>query len=214
MYDPKTGAYSVTVEEFSNENLHKRETTYYLKYNSQKGLYAIERLSEDYEGTPQKKCFNYHIYLDLLFESVGMIINRFKPQKKRGNILIQSQNNCIEYEFNSKNYPLLNDKSFRNFIEHIDERDEILIENEVFYGTFNLIYTKMDKKMKSDLLNEEKQQNNLLNLENMTYTILDVEKYNESNIVKKVININELKKELIKINNISKTIWNYLNTDF
>ena len=214
MYDPKTGAYSVTVEEFPNEHLHKRETTYYLNYNSQKGLYAIEKLSEDYEGTPQEKCFNYHIYLDLLFESVGMIINRFKPQKKSGNILMQSQNNCIEYEFDSKNYPLLNDKSFRNFIEHIDERDEILIENKVYYGTFNLIYFNMDGKIKDGLLDTKKQQNNLLNLEDMTYTILDVEKYNGSNIVKKVININELKNELMRINNVSKIIWNYLNTDF
>lgn len=214
MYDPKTNSYSNTIEEFPGEHLHKRETTYYLKYNSQKGLYAIEKLFEDYDGTPQEKCFNYHIYLDLLFESVGMIINRFKPQKKSGNILIQSQNNCIEYKFDNRNYPLLNDKSFRNFIEHIDERDEILIENKIYHGTFNLIYDKMDKKMKSELLSEEKQQNNLLNLENMTYTILDVEKYNRLNIVKKVININELKDELTKINNISKTIWNYLNTDF
>lgn len=214
MYDPKTNSYSRTVEKFPGEHLHKRETTYYLKYNSQKGLYAIEKLSEDYDGTLQEKCFNYHIYLDLLFEAVGMIINRFKPQKKNGNILIQSQNNCIEYEFNSKNYPLLNDKRFRNFIEHIDERDEVLIENKVYYGTFNLIYSKMDIKIKNELLNTKKQQNNLLNLEDMTYTILDVEKYNGSNIVKKVININILKDELIKINNISKAIWNYLNTDF
>lgn len=215
MYDLKTNSYTITEEEFPDEYLHKRETTYYLRYNSQKGLYAIRKLLEYYEGTPQEKCFNYHIYLDLLFESVGMIINRFKPHKKRGNILIQSQKNCIEYDFNNNNYPLLSDKSFRNFIEHIDERNEALIENKVYYGTFNLIYSKMDKKTKNDLLSTERQQNNLLNLEDMTYTILDVEKHNNGyHIVKKVININMLKDELKKINSISKAIWDYLNTDF
>lgn len=127
MYDPKTGAYTRTIDKFEHESLYEQEVTYYMKYNSTKALYAIEKLSENYDGDIQEKCFHYHIYLDLLFESVGMIINRFKPQKKSGNILKQSKNNCFEYDFNNRTYPLLNDKSFRNFIEHIDEKDEKLI---------------------------------------------------------------------------------------
>lgn len=214
MYDIKTGVYSQCVDSFKNESLHKKETTYYLKYNSDKGLYAIERLYENYEGTLQEMCTYYHMHLDMLFQAVGMIINRFNPQKKKGNILLQSENNCIEYDFNTENYPLLSDKSFRNFIEHIDERDEILIEKKAYYGTFNLIYPHMDNKLKEELLNENKQQNNLLNLENMTYTILDIEKNDTKDIVKKVIDISRLKEEILKINNISKTIWGYISLPF
>ncbi len=212
MYDPKTGAYTESINEFENQHLYIQESAYYLKYNSTKGLYAIEKICEKFEGNVQDNCFYHHVYLDLLFESVGMIINRFKPHSQAGEkIKMQAKNNCVEYEYNKENYPLLNDKSFRNFIEHIDEKDEILIENKNYYGTFNLVYEGMDDKIKNDLLSKEKQQNNLLNLEDMTYTILDSNKGKEIFIEKKVIDIKELKFELSKINDISNKIWSYLH---
>ena len=74
----------------------------------------------------------------------------------------QGKNNCVKYEFYKENYPLLNDKSFGNFIKHIDERDEILIENKNQHGTFYLVYEGMDNKIKNDLLSKEKHRNNLL----------------------------------------------------
>lgn len=211
MYDPKSGIYMHSIETFHNEGLYKQESAYYLKYNSAKGIYAIEKISKDFKGNVQEKCFYYHMYLDLLFQSVGMIINRFKPHKKSGNLFEQSKSNRIEYDFNKNNYPLLNDKSFRNFIEHIDERDEKLIDNKMYNGTFNLIYPNMDIKIKKGLLNVERPQNNLLNLEDMTYTILDSNNTANSSIEKKIININELKTELIQINTISTSIWDYLH---
>lgn len=211
MYDPKTGTYTYSIAKFNNEGLYKQESAYYLKYNSSKGIYAIEKISKDFKGNAQEKCFYYHMYLDLLFQSVGMIINRFKPHKKSGNLFEQAKNNCLEYEFDNNNYPLLNNKSFRNFIEHIDERDEKLIDSGIYNGTFNLIYPNMDIKIKKGLLNPEKPQNNLLNLEDMTYTILDSNNTSDSSIEKKIININELKKELTRINTISTSIWDYLH---
>ena len=211
MYDSKTGIYMHTINTFKNEGLYKNESAYYLKYNSAKGIYAIEKLFEIFEGNTQEKCFYYHMYLDLLFQSVGMIINRFKPHKRSGNLFEQAKSNRIEYDYNKNNYPLLNNKSFRNFIEHIDERDEKLIDNNMYNGTFNLIYPNMDIKTKKELLNSVKPHNNLLNLEDMTYTILDSDNKDVPNIEKKIININELKEELIKINKISTTIWDYLH---
>lgn len=214
MYDFKTGSYTYTTEKFKKENLYQKESSYYLKYNSDKALYAIEKLLKEYKGNIQEKCLYYHIYLDLLFQSVGMIINRFKPHKKTGNIFEQAKNNCIEYEFNKENYPLLSNKSFRNFIEHIDERDEVLIDKGMFFGTFNVIYKGMDNEIREGLLNPKQQQNNLLNLEEMTYSILDIERTTGENIERKDINIIELKKELEKINDISKKIWWYLTERF
>ena len=145
MYNVEDGSYTYTMEKFNKEYIYQKECTYYLKYNSSKGLFAINNSYKNYEGDIQEKCLYYHVYLDLLFESVGLIINRFKPQKQAGRKLkIQAQNNCIEYNYNKLYYPLLNDKNFRNSIEHIDERDRDLIESNQYYGTINLIYEGMD----------------------------------------------------------------------
>lgn len=211
MYDYKSGAYIYSEKKFENENIYQMENWYYIKYNTKKALYALDKLFDNYNGEIQEKCFYYHVYLDLLFEAIGMIINRFNPQKKKGNIVLQAENNCIEYDFSKEKYPLLNDKKFRNFIEHIDEKDETLSDNKLFFGMFNLIYPDMDTKLKKELLDAKKQQNNLLNLENMTYTILN--SYNNK-IKKKTIDLNELKKELIEINRISEDIWYYLTEGF
>ena len=72
MYDPKAEAYTESIDEFENQYLHRQESEYYLKYNSTKGLYAIEKLLEKSEGKIHDKYFYYHVQLDLLFESVGM----------------------------------------------------------------------------------------------------------------------------------------------
>ena len=112
-----------------------------------------------------------------------------------------------------ENYPLLHDKSFRNFIEHIDEKGHMLIEKHKYWGTFNLIYPNMKEKVRNDLLDSHKPQNNLLNIENMTYTILDYDKKTDS-IKTKIINILELEKELQQIQKISSRIWSFLTELF
>lgn len=208
MYNYKTKSYSWSKEKFKGEKIYSKESVYYLRYNSQKALYAMNQLMKEYSGTLQEKCFYYHVYLDLLFEAVGMIINRFKPHRKQGNIFLQSKNNCEEYGYNQANYPLLNDKSFRNFIEHIDERAEFLIDSGKFFGTFNVIFEGMDINIEKELLNDNKKQNNLLNLKNKTYTILDVEKnQNVYNVVEKNIDLIKLKDEIKRINEISNMIY-------
>lgn len=136
-----------------------------------------------------------------------MIINRFKPNTRKAsdNLKHQARINIKEYDYTDDNYPLLNDKDFRNFIEHIDEKDSVLIEDGNYYGTFNLIYPNMDENLKKELLNSKQKQNNLLNLETMDYRIVFIE--NES-LQEKTINLIELKNELIGINRISEIIWN------
>ena len=60
MYNYKTGGYVWSNEKFEGEKLYSKESVYYLRYNSQKALYAIEQLMKDYCGIPQEKCFYYH----------------------------------------------------------------------------------------------------------------------------------------------------------
>ena len=213
MYNYEDGSYSFGVENFTNEGLYQFESAYYIKYNSKKALYALSKISNgDDIKNVEEKCFYYHLYLDLLFQAVGMIINRFKVGNKIGNRACQVQNNCQQYNFNETEYPLLSDKSFRNFIEHIDERDEFLIDNNIYYGTFNLIYPQMDSKIKEGLLDLNKEQNNLLNIENMTYTILDYNRLKDkkTQINRKTIDLKKLELEIKKMNKISSSIWEYL----
>lgn len=201
MYNYEDGSYSFGVDNFTNEGMYQKESAYYIKYNSKKALYALSKIfnGDDIENV-EEKCFYYHVYIDLLFEAVGMIINRFKISNQTGNRALQVDNNCKQYNFKKDEYPLLYDKSFRNFIEHIDERDEFLIDNNIYYGTFNLIYPKMDSKIKEGLLDSKKDQNNLLNIEKMTYTILDYNKLknNKGKLNKKTIDLKKLEIEIKK----------------
>ena len=68
MYDPQTGVYITSEESFPNQGLYQKDSAYYLKFNSSKGLYAIKQLKAQYEGIESNRCFYYHVYLDLLFE--------------------------------------------------------------------------------------------------------------------------------------------------
>ena len=208
MYDPKTGAYYSTVEQFDHEGAYRFEHNYYIKYNCQKALFAIGQL-ENNRGNNQNDCQTCHYYLDLLFEATGLIINRFRTSGKDSNREKQIKNNIIEYEFSDKEYPLLSNKNFRNFLEHIDEKDEVLIDKGIFFGTFNVIFPKMDDSVKNDLLNPNKKQNNILDLEKMTYSILFSPK-NSDTIIPLDISIIDLKREISELGERSQTIWNYI----
>ncbi len=209
MYDPKTGTFYYGDTEFGKIGLLQFESAYYLNFNAQKALYAIEQLKKQYEGTSlSDKCFHYHIYIDLLFQAVGLIYNRFvRTNDAPADVLKLQQLNCQQYEFNEINYPLLHNKAFRNFIEHIDERDERLAERNSFFGTFNMIFDGMDTSIRQGLLRNDKPQNNLLNLEEMSYTILESK---NDNLIQNTISIIELENELNRILATSARIWDYL----
>ena len=102
---------------------------------------------------------------------------------------------------------MLHDKSFRNFIEHIDERDERLVDSNNYFGTFNMIFSGMDMNTRKDLLKTDKPQNNLLNLEDMSYTIFES---NGGAVSQKTISILQLETELRDINEISNKLWSFL----
>lgn len=214
MYNPEDGSYTrYAIEKFPNQGLYRSESTFYIMYNAKKAIYAYKMLNKKHNGLLREKCEYYNIYLDLLFEATGLIINRFtyRTIKKTDNRYYQISDNRFEYGFNKESFPLLNDKDFRNFIEHIDEKDMMLIENKKYFGMFNLIYKGMNKKVKDDLLSDSKVQNNLLNLEDMTYSIIDSNDKGKT-FKRKIIKLDELIKEIEKINKTSNIIWDYMNS--
>ena len=108
------------------------------------------------------------------------------------------------------NYPIIGDNSIRNFIEHIDEKDEKLMDIGMYYGSFNVIYKGMNQQTKINLLNDKNKQNNLLNLLTKEYKILTVQ---DKNIKEYKLDLVGLKKELEKMKLINKKIWGYLTDE-
>lgn len=210
MYDPKTGAFYFGDTESGRIGLLQRESAYYIKFNSAKAMYAFKKLKSEFCGTTEEKCFYYHVYLDLLFEATGLVSSRFiRKNNVNANVKQMIEYNRQQYEFDESNYPLLNNRFFRNFIEHIDEKDEKLVEKEGFFGTFNLIFPGMDEETRKELLRKDKPQNNLLNIEDMTYTILRVQ---NNALMPNRICLNQLENELRQINIIAESIWSHLSS--
>ena len=127
------------------------------------------------------RCVYYHFYIDNLLNSVGHIRRRFFNNNVT---LAKIERNRKEYDYNSIDeygvmtckYSIINGNEIRNFVEHIDEKDEILMNMGLYNGCFNVIYEGMDEQLKKALLSNERRQNNLLNLLTKEYSILTVNK--------------------------------------
>ena len=210
MYDSKSGAFFYIASNDNNDYIYHWDNTYYIRYNSKKALFALEKLYADIDVTDSwAAAFYYHIYLDMLFNAVGLINDRFIIKKEMSKELKDNiTRNRKEYDFNSETYYWLSDKSFRNFIEHINSRCDKLIKNGKYHGAFNFIHPNIKQKVQEALASNEKMQNNLLNLINKTYVILDT---TDGSITRKVIPLDKLKQELESINERSNVIWEFLN---
>ena len=190
----------------STNNLSRKQkesllfgNTYYIQYNSQKGLYCISQLKSmaDDKATD---CFYYHIYLDLLLQSMGALHDRFYSKDT-----LYSETNAKDYSFDNTQYPLLSNKAIRNYCEHIDEREDGLIKNYTYFGTFNVVFQEMDGELKSELLNGK--HSNLLNLETLQYSIIDP-KQNYNTIT---LDLNALEAELRRIYVIAQQKWSLIS---
>lgn len=213
MYDPKLGTWTENAKDDFAEHF---ETTYYLKYNIEKALYSLGKIMKskiDYSEF-SNRCVYYHFYIDNVLNSTGHIRRRFFNNNANSDRI---ERNKKEYDYSSIdnngnlicNYPIIGNNEIRNFIEHIDEKDEMLMKMGLYNGSFNVIYKGMNQQIKKDLLNSEKKQNNLLNLLSKEYKILTVD--NKSNVVKECkLDLIELKEELEKLKKINNTIWSFL----
>ena len=205
MYNPNTGVWIENAKEDFTEHF---ETTYYLKYNLEKAIYTLEKIMKvkiDFIEF-SNRCVYYHFYVDNLLNAIGHIRRRFfnnnanqerieRDKKEYNYILINDQGKEIY------NYPIIGDNSIRNFIEHIDEKDEKLMDIGMYYGSFNVIYKGMN------LLNDKNKQNNLLNLLTKEHKILTVQ---DKKIKEYKLDLVGLKKELEKMKLINDKIWSYL----
>ena len=214
MYNPNTG---VWIENAKDDFTEHFETTYYLKYNIEKAIYPLEKIMKakiDFSEF-SNRCVYYHFYVDNLLNAIGHIRRRFfnnnanqerieRNKKEYNYILINEQGKEIY------NYPIIGDNSIRNFIEHIDEKDEKLMDIGMYYGSFNVIYKGMNQQTKINLLNDKNKQNNLLNLLTKEYKILTVQ---DKNIKEYKLDLVGLKKELEKMKLINKKIWSYLTDE-
>ena len=213
MYNPNTG---VWIENAKDDFTEHFETTYYLKYNIEKAIYSLEKIMKvkiDFSEF-SNRCVYYHFYVDNLLNAIGHIRRRFfnnkanqerieRNKKEYNYIFINEQGKKIY------NYPIIGDNSIRNFIEHIDEKDEMLMKMGVYNGSFNVIYKGMNQQIKKDLLNSEKKQNNLLNLLSKEYKILTIN--NNNNVVREYkLDLIELNNELKRLKKINDKIWSFL----
>lgn len=219
MFNPNNQEWTENTNEYWSEHF---ETTYYLKYNLEKALYSLNKIlitKIDYTDF-SNRCTYYHFYIDNLTNALGHISKRFNYNSRITIDNTRVDRNKYEYNYETNgicNFPNVNNKQIRNFIEHIDEKDEDLIKSGKYYGTFNVIYKGMNPEMKKDLLNNEKKQNNILNLINKTYNVYYIKEITSTGIIKtreSSIKLLELKNELEILKKINDKIWYYLNTKF
>lgn len=219
MFNHNNQEWTENTNEYWSEHF---ETTYYLKYNLEKALYSLNKIlitKIDYTDF-SNRCTYYHFYIDNLTNALGHISKRFNYNSRITIDNTRVDRNKYEYNYETNgicNFPNVNNKQIRNFIEHIDEKDEDLIKSGKYYGTFNVIYKGMNPEMKKDLLNNEKKQNNILNLINKTYNVYYIKEITSTGIIKtreSSIKLLELKNELEILKKINDKIWYYLNTKF
>lgn len=210
MYNPKTGAWVQCDKDNFKEHF---ETTYYLKYNIEKALYSLNKILEskiDYREF-SSRCLYYHFYIDNVLNAIGHIRRRFFNNNTNAERIERNKKEYNYISINAKgkricNYPIISNNEVRNFIEHIDERDEDLIVEGIYNGSFNVIYKGMNQQVKKELLDTKMKQNNLLNLLTKEYMIITIDK-NTKNLKEHRLNLIELKKELEKLKSINDAIW-------
>ena len=219
MYDYETGAFTNNVKDNWKEHF---ETTYYIKYNIEKALFALNKILEKKPNLNEfsNRCTYYHFYIDSLIDAMGSIWNRFSFNNRSGIDDKRVNRNIKEYNFGkldsnnqfiNVNYKSFN-KKIRNFVQHIDEKDEILMKNNLYFGTFNVIYKGMNPSIKKDLLNPLKKQNNILNLIDKTYIVYSPEqKDGKVKYIELKINLNDLNIDLLNLKKTNDTIFSYLN---
>ena len=220
MYDYMTGSFINNVNDDWTEHF---ETTYYIKYNIEKALYSLNKISDKRPNINEfsNRCTYYHFYIDSLVDAIGNIKNRFSFNNRKSIDNERVKRNIKEYNFGminsdneiiNTNYKSLN-KEVRNFMQHIDEKDEALIRDNIYFGTFNVIYKGMNLNVKNDLLNPLKKQNNLLNLIDKTYVVYSENgknKFGKAKYKELRINLIDLENELLKLKKVNDNIYSYL----
>lgn len=142
-----------------NEKPYEAESAYYLNFQIVSALFSLDRMqSRPDDDYWENRCQYYHYYSDHLLYSLGQIINRFViTDKDKDMVLERKQKNRMNYRFYKETYPILSDKRARNMVEHIDEYNQKIIQENKGVGGFNLI----DNEANEDLVEVLRSKRNL-----------------------------------------------------
>lgn len=204
MYIANTGAW---VD--SGNRVFEAENAYYLKYNIEKAIFALNMILE------QKPDFNifsnnivyYHTFLDLLIEALGQISSRFNKNNKKYKTDEKYKDvinlNISNYDFTYDNYPNLSIRKVRNFVTHINEYNIDFINENSSVGGFNVIFNDSDVEF-IDALKDKKKHNNTLDLRNNIYYVTS------ANGKEYKLFIKEVKIELTNLKERNDIIYGYV----
>jgi hypothetical protein len=125
--------------------------------------------------------------------SIGQIANRFVPSGKDNQEKIErKKRNRNSFQFTQEQFPILSDKRARNVIEHIDERDTLVIQKHNGVGGFNMIDDDVDEELATFLLNNKETHIYTLDLESEELLIRDKDE-------DLVVNFEKLRAELLSL---------------
>lgn len=181
------------------------ECSYYLDFQITSALFSLEQL-KNYNTTFawKNKYQYYHYYCDHLLYSCGQISNRFLEKKQdSAKRKTQKRINQNNYLCTKDKYPILLDNRARNLIEHIDEYNETIIDDNKVVGGFNMIDLQTDPELVNRLLNERKTHNYIF--DQTKETILLIKK--KENII---IDLKKLKNELVQLRNNVKIFFDLM----
>lgn len=139
------------------ERPYEVETTYQLKYYISSAFISIKQILQPNDENIKvfdNKIQYYHYYADSLFYFLGLINDRFvcKDDKRKDNKLMKKKRERIElnrnnYHFSEQEYVVLSNKTPRNIIEHLDERNVKTVMESSGVGGFNVFFKDSDSEM-------------------------------------------------------------------
>lgn len=133
------------------------ETSYYLGFYVKSVLFSIELISKPHL---QDDIINiaqyYHYYTDHLLFSMGQIYERFSDKKKNERYKERCNANRMNYDFKEETFPLLSNKIFRNIMEHIDEYNYDVTNENGGVGGFNYIDSNTSLALADSLRKDRK----------------------------------------------------------
>ncbi len=179
---------------FDDETPYEAEAAYYLDFQIKSALASLDYLLS-YHGdfAWENRYQYYHYYCDHLLFSMGQIANRFTPsggdneEKKR-----HKERNRESFQFSQEQFPILSNKRARNTIEHIDERNILVIQKHNGVGGFNMIDDDVDEELATFLLNNKETHIYTLDLESGQLLIRDKDE-------DLVVNFEKLRAELLSL---------------
>lgn len=179
-------------------------TTYHLKYFISSALITLDlilnpdrQLIERFDNSAQY----YRYHLDHLFYLLGQINDRLINKRGRDSFKIKKEYinlNRNNYRFSEQEFPIISNKTPRNLIEHLDERNLTTLNEKQGVGGFNVIQPDSDPDMVASIKNNRNLYPYNLDLVERKVLFFNAQEKNPS-LKQFDIDIYKLKSELTKL---------------